>query len=145
MKMTNEEYTRFVKERSPKSKLGGNMLRAFISGGIICCAGQAFVYMYSAMDFPQKQASTAASVTLVFISVLLTALGIYEKLAKFGGAGTLVPITGFANSVAAPALEYKSEGYITGMAVKLFSIAGPVLVFGISASVIYGIILAVFG
>ncbi len=144
MKMTNEEYSHFVDARAPKSPLMGNIGRAFISGGAICCVGQALIYMYRAMDFTLLQSQTATSVTLVLLAVLLTVLGVYERLAKYCGAGTLVPITGFANSIASPALEYKAEGYVTGTAVKLFSIAGPVLVFGVSASVIYGIILALF-
>lgn len=145
MKMTKKEYGEYVKKMSPDSPMGADMLKAFAVGGAICCIGQAILNGYSAAGLTQENASMATSITLVFIGALLTGLGLYDKLAKIGGAGTLVPITGFANSVVAPALEFKSEGYITGTAVKIFTIAGPVIVFGISASVVYGIILVLFG
>jgi stage V sporulation protein AC len=141
MKMTKKEYGRYAEKKSPKSPLLANMLKAFISGGIICCIGEAIFNGYSSI-LPEDIAGTAVSVTLVFLGALLTGLKIYDNIAKFSGAGTLVPITGFANSVAAPALEFKSEGIIMGMSAKMFIIAGPVIVFGISASVIYGIIYA---
>lgn len=139
MKMTKKEYSKYVQRKSPKSHLFSNMMKAFISGGIICCIGEAILNGYGNI-LPKDSAGTATSITLVFIGALLTGLKIYDNLAKFSGAGTLVPITGFANSVAAPALEFKSEGIITGMSAKMFIIAGPVIVFGISASVIYGIL-----
>lgn len=139
MKMTKKEYSKYVQMKAPKSPLFTNMLKAFISGGIICCIGEAILNGYSSI-LQKDSAGTATSITMVFIGALLTGLKIYDNLAKFSGAGTLVPITGFANSVAAPALEFKSEGIITGMSAKMFIIAGPVIVFGISASVIYGII-----
>jgi len=144
MNMSNEEYARLAKKHSPRSKLGKNMLIAFVSGGLICCIGQAFIYLYSGLDMPLKDARTAASVTLVFISAALTVTGLYAKLAKHCGAGTLVPITGFANSVVSPAVEFKTEGFVTGTAVKIFTIAGPVIVFGTVASVVYGLIYWVY-
>ncbi len=139
MKMTKKEYNRYVERKSPKSPLLANMLKAFLSGGIICCIGQAMLNGYGTI-LPKDSAGTATSITLVFLGALFTGLKVYDNLAKFAGAGTLVPITGFANSVAAPALEFKSEGLIMGMSAKMFIIAGPVIVFGISASVLYGIL-----
>ena len=144
MNMSNSEYAKLAKRHSPKSKLGKNMLMAFVSGGIICCVGQAFIYLYTALELPIKDARTAASVTLVFISAALTVTGLYAKLAKHCGAGTLVPITGFANSVVSPAVEFKTEGLITGTAVKIFTIAGPVIVFGTAASVLYAVVYWLF-
>jgi len=145
MKMTNKEYGEYVKKKSPNSPTAGNMLKAFVIGGLICCIGQALVDGYQALGMDKETAGTVTSITLVFIGVALTALGVYDKIAKFAGAGTLVPITGFANSVAAPAMDFKSEGFITGMAAKMFIIAGPVIVFGIVSSVVYGLILVLFG
>lgn len=139
MKMTKKEYAKYVERKAPKSPLFLNMLKAFVSGGIICCIGELMLNGYSSI-LPEESAGTATSITLVFIGALLTGLKVYDNLAKFSGAGTLVPITGFANSVAAPALEFKSEGIITGLSAKMFIIAGPVIVFGITASVLYGII-----
>jgi len=143
MKMTKKEYGKYVERKSPKSPLLKNMLKAFLSGGIICCIGEAILNGYSSI-LPRDSAGTATSVTLVFLGAFLTGLKVYDNMARFAGAGTLVPITGFANSVAAPALEFKSEGIITGMSAKMFVIAGPVIVFGISASVLYGIIYCLF-
>ena len=139
MKMTKKEYDRYVGRRAPKSALLANMMKAFVSGGLICAAGQAILNGYGTI-LQKTDAGTATSITLVFVGAFLTGLKVYDNLAKIAGAGTLVPITGFANSVAAPALEFKSEGIITGMSAKMFIIAGPVIVFGITASVLYGII-----
>ena len=139
--MTNDEYRQYAQEHSPRSHMLQNMLRAFLSGGIICTIGQFFITFYSGFGLDKELAGTAASMTLVFLGAALTALGIYDDIAKFSGAGTLVPITGFANSIASPAIEFKTEGMITGTAAKMFIIAGPVIVYGISASVIYGLIL----
>jgi stage V sporulation protein AC len=139
--MSNNEYNDYVKKRSPASPMGKNVLRAFLIGGLICCIGQALLNGYDMLGLSEENAATAASITLIFIGALLTGLGVYDKLAKIAGAGTLVPITGFANSVAAPALEFKAEGFVTGMAVKMFSIAGPVIVFGTAAGVVYGLVL----
>lgn len=145
MKMTKKDYGEYVKQKSPNSPMAANLLKAFVVGGLICCIGQLIINIYDACGLTKEDAATATSVTLVFIGALLTGIGLYDNIAKFGGAGTLVPITGFANSVVAPALEFKSEGLIMGMSAKMFVIAGPVIVFGITASVIYGIILVIFG
>ena len=141
MEMSNEEYSKLVGERAKPSPMGKNMLWAFLVGGGICAVGQGLVNLYQSWGLDKEQAGTAVSVTLIFATALATGLGWFDELAKRAGAGTLVPITGFANAMVSPALEFKSEGYITGTAVKLFTVAGPVLVYGISASVIYGIIL----
>lgn len=140
MKMTKKEYSSYVKKKSPKSPFVLNITKAFVSGGIICCIGQALLNGYKSLGLEHDNAGAATSITLVFVGALLTGLKVYDNLAKFAGAGTLVPITGFANSVAAPALEFKSEGIVTGMSAKMFIIAGPVIVFGVTASIIYGII-----
>ncbi len=144
MKMTNKEYGEYVKRKTPNSKLLPNMLKAFAVGGLICCAGQGITDGLAAWGLPKEDAATATSIILVFLGALLTGVGVYDKIAKFAGAGTLVPITGFSNSVVSPALEFKSEGYITGTAAKMFVIAGPVIVFGIATSIIYGVILVLF-
>ena len=142
VKMTNKEYNAYVQKKSPKSKLAPNLLKAFVVGGLICCVGQGFIALYRAFGLGEQDAAVAESISLVFLGAFLTGIGVYDNLAKFGGAGTLVPITGFANSVVAPALEFKSEGLVLGMSAKMFVIAGPVIVFGVSASVVYGLILA---
>lgn len=136
--MTEKEYGQLVKEMSPKSPLGKDCIKAFVVGGLICTLGQLFINLYASLGLEKQQASTAASMTLVALSALFTGLSLYDNLAKHGGAGTLVPITGFANAVAAPAVEFKTEGFILGVGAKMFTIAGPVIVYGISASVIYG-------
>ena len=140
--MTNEAYQRLVQERSQPSPMGKNLAWAFLVGGGISVLGQALLNGYQYLGMEKDAASTAVSVTLIFLAVLFTGLGWFDKLAKHAGAGTLVPITGFANAVASPALEFRSEGLVTGVGAKLFAIAGPVLVYGISASVVYGLILA---
>ena len=145
MKMTREEYKQYAERHAPRSPLGKNLLSAFLFGGLICCLGQLILNLWKLAGLEEQSAATACSVTLVFLGAALTGLGLYDRLAKRAGAGTLVPITGFANSVVAPALEFKTEGFITGTAAKMFVIAGPVLVFGGSASVIYGILLCLFG
>ena len=139
--MTNQDYGKLVNERSKPSPMGKNIVWAFLVGGAICTAGQGLLNFYQSYGLDKEQAGTAVSVTLILAAALLTGLGLFDKLAKRAGAGTLVPITGFANPMVSPALEFKSEGLITGTAAKLFTVAGPVLVFGISASVIYGLIL----
>jgi len=144
MGMTNQDYDKLVKEREQPSPMGKNVLWAFLVGGAICAAGQGLTTLYQGWGLDKEQAGAATSITLILAAALLTGLGVFDKLAKFAGAGTLVPITGFANAMVSPALEFKSEGFVTGTAVKLFTVAGPVLVFGISASVIYGLILCVF-
>jgi len=143
MKMTNKEYNEYIKKKAPKSKLVPNLLKAFIIGGLICCVGQGFIELYKHFGISERDAAALTTISLVFLGAFLTGIGVYDNLAKIGGAGTLVPITGFANSVVAPALEFKSEGLVLGMSAKMFVIAGPVIVFGISASVVYGLILAI--
>ena len=143
--MTNAEYRDYVKSKSPPSALAADTFRAFLSGGAICVLGQLLLKLWSLRLADPDEAAAAVSVTLVFIGAALTALGIYDRLAKFGGAGTLVPITGFSNAVASPALEFKSEGLVTGTAVRMFTIAGPVIVYGTVASVLYGLVLVLLG
>ena len=126
---------------SPPSPLGKDCLLAFLFGGGLCAGAQGLCALYQAWGLPLPQARTAVSLSLIFLSALLTALGWYDQIAKYAGAGTLVPITGFANSVVSPAMEFKSEGLVTGLGAKLFTVAGPVLVFGITASVVYGLAL----
>ena len=129
----------------PRSHVGRNCLWAFAVGGLICCLGEMLLNLYGGLGLEQQDAATAESITLVFLGAVLTGLGIYDDIAKLAGAGTLVPITGFANSVAAPALEFKTEGLVTGTAAKMFVIAGPVLVFGVGSSVLYGLLLILLG
>lgn len=145
MEMTNEQYNSYVKSIAPASPLAMDMVKAFVSGGAICCVGQLILNLYLSYGLARLDAAAATSITMVLIGAALTGLGVYDKMAKFSGAGTLVPITGFANSVVAPALEFKTEGFVTGTAAKMFVIAGPVIVFGISASVVYGLVLVLFG
>jgi stage V sporulation protein AC len=141
MKMTNQEYNEYVKKKAPKSPVWADVVKAFIVGGLICCAGEGLGLLFkNVLDLDKDNTATAVSMTLVFLAALLTGLGAYDNMAKFAGAGTLVPITGFANSIVSPALEFKTEGYVLGTAVKMFTIAGPVIVFGLSASVIVGLI-----
>ncbi len=138
---TQQEYQEMTQKASPPSPMWKNLPRAFLVGGLICCIGQALTVLYSKVfSLEQIQAKSAASVTLIIVAAVLTALGWFAPVARFAGAGTLVPITGFANSMVSPAMEFKSEGYIFGVGAKLFTIAGPVLVYGISASVVYGLI-----
>lgn len=141
MEITNSEYDKLTKKMSPNTKLYITLPKAFVIGGLICCLGQALFNLYTMWGLNEMNARSVTSITLVFFSALLTGLKLYDKIAKHGGAGTLVPITGFANSVVAPALEFKTEGFILGTAAKMFVIAGPVIVYGILASVVYGIIL----
>lgn len=138
--MKNKEYDKLVKENSPNSPVILNCLKAFLIGGAICCLGQGLTELYINLGLVEKSAKTLTSVSLVFLGVLLTVIGIYDNIAKHAGAGTLVPITGFANSIASPAIEFKSEGFILGLGAKTFTIAGPVIVYGTVASAIYGII-----
>lgn len=143
MQPTPEQYNQMIQYSCEKSPLGKNALWAFAVGGGICALGQGIFVFWHMAGLDESDAGTAVSVTLIALSALLTGLHVYEKLAKHAGAGTLVPITGFSNSVAAPALEFKSEGLVLGTAAKMFTIAGPVLVYGISASIVYGIVLAI--
>ena len=145
MEISNQEYSRLVQARVKPSPLWRDGAWAFGVGGAICVLGQALLNWYQNLGLDQEQAGTAVSVTLVFAAAVLTGLGWFDKLAKRAGAGTLVPITGFANAMVSPALEFKSEGFITGTAAKLFVVAGPVLVYGISASILYGLLLYFLG
>ena len=138
--MTEKEYEKLVQKAAPKSPIGKDCLNAFWIGGLICVLGQILTNTYGSIGLGKDAASTATSITLVVLSALLTGLSLYDNLAKYGGAGTLVPITGFANAIAAPAVEFKTEGFILGVGAKLFTIAGPVIVYGLSASVVYGFI-----
>ena len=145
MNMTSKEYNRYVARLAKKSPLGKDLLNSFLIGGLICVIGQLILNGYTALELSEQDAAAATSVSLVFLSAVLTALSLYDDLAKIAGAGTLVPITGFANAVVSPAIEFKAEGFVTGMAAKMFIIAGPVIVYGTVASVLYGVILVIFG
>ena len=138
--MTEKRYGELVKELSPKSPVWKDCVFAFVSGGLICVLGQVLIGLYGNLGLDKQSASGAASMSLVCLAALLTGLGVFDDIAKHTGAGTLVPITGFANSVAAPAVEFQTEGMILGTAAKMFTIAGPVIVYGVSASVVYGLI-----
>jgi stage V sporulation protein AC len=144
MPITKKEYSEIAKKKSPPSPIIKNMILAFLFGGAICTAGQWLMNLYESFGLQQEMASSGVSITLIFIAALLTGLKIYDNIAKYAGAGTLIPITGFANSIVAPALEFKSEGHILGMSAKMFIIAGPVLVYGIVSSVLFGLILWIF-
>ena len=145
MNMTPKEYNRYVARLAKKSPLGKDLLNSFLIGGLICVVGQLILNGYTALELSEQDAAAATSVSLVFLSAVLTALSVYDDLAKIAGAGTLVSITGFANAVVSPAIEFKAEGFVTGMAAKMFIIAGPVIVYGTVASVLYGVILVIFG
>ena len=145
MNMSPKEYNRYVARLAKKSPLGKDLLNRFLIGGLICVIGQLILNGYTALELSEQDAAAATSVSLVFLSAVLTGLSVYDDLAKIAGAGTLVPITGFANAVVSPAIEFKAEGFVTGMAAKMFIIAGPVIVYGTVASVLYGIILVIFG
>jgi len=137
--MTQRQYQKMVDQMAPKSPTWKNCLKAFLVGGIICTLGQALLELYG-LWLDEEQSATAASMTLVALSALLTGLSLYDNIAKHAGAGTLVPITGFANAVSSAAVEFKTEGFILGVGAKMFTIAGPVIVYGVSASVVYGFI-----
>jgi len=138
--MTEKEYGKIVKELSPNSPIGKDCLNAFWIGGLICVLGQLAMNGYMSLGLEKKDASTATSMSLIALSAVLTGLSLYDNIAKYAGAGTLVPITGFANAIVSPAIEFKTEGFILGLAAKMFTIAGPVIVYGVSASVLYGVI-----
>lgn len=140
MPVSQKKYGEMVKKASPNSKSCIDIPCAFVIGGLICVIGQALTDFYSYLGFDDRTSAAWCTVTLVFLSALLTGLGVYEKIAKHGGAGTLVPVTGFANAVASPAVEFKSEGFILGLGAKIFIIAGPVILYGTAASVLYGLI-----
>lgn len=138
--VTKKEYSEMSKKASPNSRSWVNVPVAFLIGGAICTLGEIFLNIFTKLGFEKESAGAWASIILVFLSALFTGLGLYEKLAKHAGAGTLVPITGFANAVVSPAIESKTEGFILGVGAKIFTIAGPVILYGTAASVIYGII-----
>ena len=141
---TKQEYSDYVDKKSPNSPILKNCFNAFWVGGLICSIGQIIMDFCKYKDMDEVASSTVVSITLIAIAAILTGLNIFNKIGKFAGAGSLVPITGFANSIVSPAIEYKSEGYVMGVGGKMFTVAGPVLVFGISSSVIIGIIAALF-
>lgn len=138
--MTNKEYQRYVDKMTPNSPIFKDMILAFLFGGTICTIGQLIFNGFSMLDLKETTVSMLTSSTMVFIGAFLTGIGVYDKLAKHAGAGTIVPITGFANAVASPAIEFKAEGMVLGLAVKMFSVAGPVVVYGITSGVVAGII-----
>lgn len=142
--MTEKEYARLTQEACPASPMGKDCFHAFWIGGLICALGQALGSFYSRLGLDRQSSATAVSISLICLSALLTGLSLYDNLAKHAGAGTLVPITGFANAIAAPAVEFKTEGFILGVGAKLFTIAGPVIVYGLAASVVYGLIYYLF-
>ena len=145
MEMSPKAYQQYVKQQSPPSPIAKDLLLAFLVGGAICALGQLILEGWKAAGLDPESAGTATSVSLVFLSALLTGLNLYNSIARFGGAGTLVPITGFANAVVSPAIDFRSEGLVTGMAAKMFLIAGPVIVFGVAASALYGAALMLLG
>lgn len=138
--LTKHEYQQYVEKKSPKSKVLRNVIRAFIIGGLICVIGQFFMNIFRIKGYPSDTAGNLTTLIMVFVGALLTGLNVYDELGRYAGAGSIVPITGFANSIVSPAMEFKSEGYIMGVGARMFVIAGPVLVYGISASVLAGIL-----
>lgn len=142
--MDRKKYAQLVKKQSQNSPITKNCIKAFVIGGLICTAGEGLTQGYRALGMDSDTAKTLCSVTLIALGVLLTALHLYEKIARHAGAGTLVPITGFANAMSSPAIEFKAEGIVTGLAAKMFVIVGPVLVYGITAAVLYGVVYYVF-
>lgn len=141
MNMDKKTYVKYARARAPKSPLGKDCVRAFLSGGLVCTLGEAFVALFSLIDgLTKEDAGLLSSVSLVFLAVLLTSLGVFDKLASYAGAGMLVPITGFANAVASPAIDSRAEGFVLGVGAKIFTVAGPVLLYGTLAGVAYGVI-----
>ncbi len=137
--VTPEQYKPLAQQFTPKPTIVKNVVRAFAVGGIICAIGQVIINLYVTFGLALIEASTAATATMIFIGAFLTGLGIYDEIGKFGGAGSIVPVTGFANSIVSPAMEYKREGYVLGVGAKLFTVAGPVLVYGVATSIVIGI------
>ena len=141
MNMKKETYKKYADARAPKSPLAQDCLRAFLVGGLICTLGQGLTDVYTKLcGLPKEDAGTLTATTLILLAVIFTGLGIFDRIAKFAGAGTLVPITGFANAVASPALDAKSEGLILGVGAKIFTVAGPVLLYGTLAGTLYGVV-----
>ncbi len=144
MNLSNKQYSELAKDAESSSKAWFNVPKAFLIGGFICLVGQAISELYKYFGMTEDETATFTSITLVFLSVILTGFGLYPKVAKHGGAGTLVPITGFANAVASPAIEFKTEGWVLGVGTKIFAIAGPVILYGTAAGVVYGIVYFIF-
>ena len=138
--VTPEQYKTLTQQFTPKPTIVKNVVRAFVVGGIICAIGQVIINLYVTFGLARIEASTAATATMIFIGALLTGLGIYDEIGKFGGAGSIVPVTGFSNSIVSPAMEFKREGYVLGVGAKMFTIAGPVLVYGIATSIVVGFV-----
>ncbi len=145
MDIQNDKYKKYVKAHAPKSKVFTNTIKAFLSGALICAAGQALKTFYMNMGLEERDAYMGLSITLVFIAALLTGLGLFPKIAKHAGGGTLVPITGFANSIASSAIDSKSEGWVLGIGAKIFTVAGPVLLYAVLSGTVYGIIYYICG
>ena len=141
MKINKQAYEKYAKARAPKSPCLKNCLFAYLVGGSVCAVSEGFFQLYTMLNVPEESAKTLVPVTMVFLAALLTGLGVFDDIARVAGAGTLVPITGFANAVTAPAIESKSEGFVLGVGAKMFTIAGPVIVYGVLSSVLYGVIL----
>ena len=141
---TPKQYQDYVDKKSPNSPIIKNCLCAFFVGGLICCIGQVILDICKARGLSIELSGTVCSIVLIGLSAFLTGLNVFNKIGKFAGAGSLIPITGFANSIVSPAMEYKSEGYVMGVGAKMFTVAGPVLVFGISASIVVGIVYLIF-
>jgi stage V sporulation protein AC len=144
MSTTGKEYSDMAKKASPKSPKLMNCIKAFLTGGFICLIGQVLMFLFQKAGFNEQETKTLTSVVLIVLTAILTGIGVFDKIAKHAGAGTIVPITGFANSVVSPAMEFRSEGKILGTGAKLFSIAGPVIVYGTAAAFLYGIICYIF-
>ena len=142
--MTNKEYSKLVDQHTKNSPIWGDCLKAFLIGGLICTIGEGLRHLYLYMGADKTAAGSWVSISLILLAAILTAIGVFEKIAKYAGAGTLVPITGFSNSVISPAMEYKTEGFVTGVGAKMFIVAGPVIVYGTVASIIAGIIYYLF-
>ena len=142
--MSKQDYDALIKQREKPSPIVKDCIFAFLIGGAICVLGQLIREGWLGMGLSDQDAATATSASLILLSVLLTGLNVYNKIARYGGAGTLVPITGFANAVASPAIDFRSEGFVTGMAARMFTVAGPVIVYGVIASAVYGVILCLW-
>ena len=139
MATSKQQYAKMVKRVTPPSPKGKNCIKAFLIGGLICAIGQGLLMLYERLGMNEDEQKALTAVTLIVLTAILTGIGIFDKIAKHAGAGTIVPITGFANAVAAPAIEFKTEGFVTGVGVKIFTIAGPVILYGTLASVLTGI------
>lgn len=145
MSTTGKEYDEMTKKASPPSPKVMDIVKAFLIGGLICLIGQALNALYTMAGLSEKEVKAAVPITLIVLTAILTGIGVFDKIAKHAGAGTVVPITGFANSIVSPAMEFQSEGRILGTGAKLFTIAGPVIAYGCSAAVVYGLIIYIFG